>query len=235
MNAMTRSSFAGLGLQQKESLAARVLVALAPGGYRDVLLACLARRGHAITCADSLNGILASLKPATFDLAVIDPGIVRTAPAELTRVLRKAQPRLLLILVSAADPWPGERGFAYAADLAVARCVPSACSGCGESAPVPIPCPVQLTRREKDVLARVVEGHSNKNIAHELGISPRTVELHRARIMQKTGTRNVAQLVRLALSLPRETEPPVLATCASVQDEQQLSLDIGVPECAAKW
>ncbi|MDI1326147.1 MAG: response regulator FixJ [Brevundimonas sp.] len=58
----------------------------------------------------------------------------------------------------------------------------------------------QLSPRERDVLAGVVEGKLNKVIAYELEISPRTVEIYRANLMSKTGARNVAELMRIALA-----------------------------------
>lgn len=57
-----------------------------------------------------------------------------------------------------------------------------------------------LTRRERDVLALVTNGASNKEAGRRLGISPRTVEVHRARIMDKLGARNAADLMRIVLS-----------------------------------
>jgi two-component system response regulator FixJ len=56
-----------------------------------------------------------------------------------------------------------------------------------------------LTPREGDVLHGVVAGKANKLIARELGISPRTVEAHRAGVMAKTGASSVSALMRLAL------------------------------------
>lgn len=56
-----------------------------------------------------------------------------------------------------------------------------------------------LTPREREVLARIVGGESNKAAGRVLGISPRTIEVHRARIMDKLGARNAADLVRTAL------------------------------------
>jgi two-component system response regulator FixJ len=55
-----------------------------------------------------------------------------------------------------------------------------------------------LTPREAEVMQMVVQGCANKVIAMDLGVSQRTVELHRARVMQKMAARSLAELVRLA-------------------------------------
>jgi len=55
-----------------------------------------------------------------------------------------------------------------------------------------------LTPRETEVMELVVKGSANKVIAMDLGVSQRTVELHRARVMQKMSVRSLAELVRLA-------------------------------------
>ncbi|MCL4164264.1 UNVERIFIED_CONTAM: hypothetical protein GTU68_063272 [Idotea baltica] len=59
-----------------------------------------------------------------------------------------------------------------------------------------------LTRRELEVLKEITDGASNKEAGRTLGISPRTVEVHRARIMEKLGARNAADLVRIVLGHP---------------------------------
>lgn len=56
-----------------------------------------------------------------------------------------------------------------------------------------------LSGRERDVLRGVIEGKLNKTIGHELGISPRTVEVYRAKMMSKTGAKTLSELVRIAL------------------------------------
>jgi two-component system response regulator FixJ len=56
-----------------------------------------------------------------------------------------------------------------------------------------------LSEREKHVLDGLIKGKLNKTIAHDLGISPRTVESHRARLMKKAHADSVAELVRVAL------------------------------------
>lgn len=57
-----------------------------------------------------------------------------------------------------------------------------------------------LTGREREVLQLAARGLHAKEIARDLSISPRTVEVHKARIMAKLGARNVAELVRLAVA-----------------------------------
>jgi len=68
----------------------------------------------------------------------------------------------------------------------------------------------RLTPRERDVMDLVVQGRPNKIIAHDLGISQRTVENHRAAVMKRTGVTSVPDLIRLVMaaadSLPREPD-----------------------------
>lgn len=56
-----------------------------------------------------------------------------------------------------------------------------------------------LSRRQRDVLDGILEGKLNKTIAHELGISVRTVEGYRAEMMAKTQARNLSELIRMAV------------------------------------
>ena len=60
-----------------------------------------------------------------------------------------------------------------------------------------------LSERERQVLDGVVDGHPNKVIARDLGISPRTVEIYRAKLMAKMHADNLAALVRMTLSARR--------------------------------
>ena len=67
----------------------------------------------------------------------------------------------------------------------------------------------RLTEREREVLAHLVDGASNKTMAYELGIAQRTIELHRSNVMNKMGARSIAQLVRMVMNLERAEEPQV--------------------------
>jgi FixJ family two-component response regulator len=64
----------------------------------------------------------------------------------------------------------------------------------------------RLTPREREVLSQIASGASNREAGDHLAISPRTVEVHRARIMGKLGARNAADLVRIVLTTGRREQ-----------------------------
>jgi FixJ family two-component response regulator len=66
----------------------------------------------------------------------------------------------------------------------------------------------RLTAREREVLDMVAQGWSTKEIARALGVSPRTVETHRANLGEKLGTTSVAEIVRIVLAGGGEGPPP---------------------------
>ena len=73
----------------------------------------------------------------------------------------------------------------------------------------------RLTGRERDVLQQVAQGASNKEAGRRLGISPRTVEVHRARIMDKLGAKNAADLMRIVMSEETSKRQSMLLSVAS--------------------
>lgn len=68
-----------------------------------------------------------------------------------------------------------------------------------------------LSKRESEVLQSLSEGGSNKHIANELLISPRTVEIHRANMMKKIGARSSAEAVRIAVEAGQYSDTSVAA------------------------
>lgn len=71
-----------------------------------------------------------------------------------------------------------------------------------------------LTPREREVMMHALSGNASKAIAKQLGISHRTVELHRARVLQKTGTSNMLELAQLAADCGLSARPSSSSTGA---------------------
>jgi FixJ family two-component response regulator len=72
-----------------------------------------------------------------------------------------------------------------------------------KTVPLHFPGREPLTRREREVLQQFASGASNKEAGRHLGISPRTIEDHRANIMKKLGARNATDLIRMVLTAQR--------------------------------
>jgi FixJ family two-component response regulator len=68
-------------------------------------------------------------------------------------------------------------------------------------------CIDSLTPREREVLDLLTAGKANKSMAADLGLSQRTVEIHRAHVMEKMGARSIAQLVRMVMDLEHRGTP----------------------------
>jgi two-component system response regulator FixJ len=65
-------------------------------------------------------------------------------------------------------------------------------------------CHDRLSSREREIMTFIVSGLTSKEIARDLGISPRTVEVHRTHVMHKMGATNLAELVNMAATATRE-------------------------------
>jgi FixJ family two-component response regulator len=85
-------------------------------------------------------------------------------------------------------------------EAVAAACRREASSAMAERTQFYLPGSEPLTAREQEVLAKLVTGATNKEAGQQLGISHRTIEIHRARIMEKFGAKTAADMVRIALS-----------------------------------
>lgn len=99
--------------------------------------------------------------------------------------------------------WPGN-GDALIETLRNARTRSGAAIAAGTRKTMALSRIEKLTKREREILAGMVEGLGNREIGNILSISSRTVELHRSHLLSKTGARNSAEAIRLAVeaSLP---------------------------------
>lgn len=109
------------------------------------------------------------------------PMSVRAIKAGAADFLTKPVTRIKLLAAVRAAIIECERAFSAQASLQLARSLIS-----------------HLTEREHDVMTLAVQGYPNKEIARSLGISHRTVEIHKSKIMHKTGAINLLDLARIA-------------------------------------
>lgn len=208
------------------SLPLRVLVVddhpIVREGVRRILEAApdLQVVGEASDAASALV-LAARLLP---DAAVVDVGLPDMSGLELVRLLKAQQPTLTIVMLSMYDDAEYAResrvagASAYVVKDSAATMLATqlriavgalASDGhhAGPSGPTPWERIALLTPRECDVLRGIASGQTNKAIAASFGISPRTVETHRERLMRKLGVSTVAGLTALALETGMLTAP----------------------------
>jgi len=183
-------------------------------GVRASLCALLASEGWRVQAFESAEALLSSRVPARAACVLADVRLPGMDGLALNAHLRDRGHGLPVVLITghgdvpmavealkhgACDfiekPFTGER---------ISTAVREALAGDGyETFPPPEPVIRQrlstLTRREREVMRHLVNGATNKTIARRLGISHRTVEIHRANLMRKLKAGNLPQLVRLAV------------------------------------
>jgi DNA-binding NarL/FixJ family response regulator len=186
--------------------------------------------------ADTAAGAIALAKDEQPDVILVDINLPDESGLKVAESIVATQPAVRLLMLSVhddqeivresvrigahgylrKDTTPGDLRMAiravHAGDAyfspSVARLLAEALRTKKEPVPEALE---RLTERERDVLARIATGLSNKEIAADLGISVRTVESHRDSLMRKSGLRNVAALTRLALEsglIPPSGESP---------------------------
>jgi FixJ family two-component response regulator len=178
--------------------------------------------GFAVTRFDEGEAFLAAARSRTPDCVLLDVHLSECSGLELLRQLDAPRYPAPIIIISgsgniatAVDAIRNgaldfiEKPFSAAAILARVREAIRARQD-RDRADDPVargfPGRDRLTARERDVLGRIAQGASNKEASRELGISPRTVEVHRARIMEKLGAKNAADLMRIVLGGGRSLE-----------------------------
>jgi len=168
----------------------KILVAVSDDLKRATLSRHLHRRGYGCIVAQGPQGVLAQLRHGGIDLVVCDAQDATGPDAGLIALVHQTAPCVPVMVLSVRDA-DAEQNIIDCA-MGLSRALGRAPEGRNALA-----C---LTAREREVLERIVAGRANKMIAYELSISPRTVENHRARVMEKLRAKTVADLVRIALT-----------------------------------
>lgn len=185
---------------------------------RDGLTALLTVKGYALKTFDSAESFLAGLAPDAVGCALLDVRMPGMSGLDLQRELKRRGVRLPVIIITGHGDVPLavsalkagavdflEKPFDSDAllasiDEALRRGISVRPGSAFDKATVAARV-AQLTPREREVMDLVVAGHPNKVVADRLGIAVRTVEIHRARVMEKTEARNLSELIRMAILL----------------------------------
>ncbi len=176
---------------------------------RDALSLLLSLRGHASATFASAEDFIAAVKPDWRGCVVADIRMPGLSGLQLQAWLREQGLPLPLVVITAhGDVAAARQAFrADAVDFLekpfepelLLAAVEQALARARAPAPRPVATAIDdaaLSPREREVMALLVRGLHNRRIAAELGISPRTVEVHKARVLEKLGVASVVELLR---------------------------------------
>ena len=182
-------------------------------GVRDSLSLLLSLHGYRTASFASAEGFLAALRPGFAGCVLADIRMPGRSGLELQGELARRGVTLPVVIMTAHGDVASARAAFHAEavdflekpfeDEAVMGAVDAALRRdgarieAGRAQARRERALAGLTPRERDVLPLLLEGLHHRDVADRLGISARTVEVHKARIMDKTGARNLAELIRL--------------------------------------
>ena len=180
---------------------------------RDSLSLMLSLQGYTTATFASAEDFLRAVQPDWHGCVVVDIRMPGMSGLELQAGLRERLPELAVIVVTAhGDVAAARQAFlADAVDFIEKPFEPDQIIAAVEKARARLQASdarvssedamrfagEKLSERERQVMALMIKGMHNRHIAKELGISPRTVEVHKARVMEKLGARNLVDFVRM--------------------------------------
>jgi FixJ family two-component response regulator len=208
-----------LKLSQGNASLVEIFVVDDDPAIRDLLTLLLSRHGYDVVCfADgtSLAAAIRTKRPACIILDVHIPG--KSGLDILKDLTTRQHPAPVMIMSGKGDiamavdaikkgafdfiekPFGGSEVVSRVQEALEADRRRSTEIDAGQRSRFYFPGREPLTEREQDVLTQLIAGATNKEVGRQLGISHRTIEIHRARIMEKLGAKNAADLIRIVLS-----------------------------------
>jgi len=180
---------------------------------RDSLSLMLSLQGYATATFASAEDFLQAWQPHWDGCLIADIRMSGMSGLELQQALRSRGASLPVVIVTAhgdvaaarqaflanavdfiEKPFEPQQIVAAIEQARARRAVPAPASMVSVASSVAA---ASLSEREREVLQLLVQGLHNRRIATELGISHRTVEIHKARVLEKMGAKNLVELVRL--------------------------------------
>lgn len=186
---------------------------------RDALALLFSLHGHPTAIFACAEDFLRAIEPGWRGVVIADIRMGGMSGLEMQEALAQHPSRLPVIVITAhADIGAARQAFRFnAVDFLekpfdhdrLLESVEHAMRGLPQDrgAMGTRPVATTLSAREREVMALVIDGVDNRSIGERLGISPRTVEVHKSRVMTKLGARNLAELVRIAQT-SRQDRPP---------------------------
>lgn len=178
---------------------------------RDALALLLSLRGYPTAMFASAEDFLGALTPRWRGVVLADIRMPGMSGLELQQALAEHRAQLPVIIITGHGDVAAARQAlkAHAVDFLekpfddarLIQAIDEALSQAGTAAQLPNPLAITLSKREKEVMRLVVDGMDNRSVGEQLGISPRTVEVHKSRLMAKVGAKNLAELMRIAMAM----------------------------------
>lgn len=203
-------------MPERSSEALVVYVVDDDASIRDSLALMLGLGGYATRLFADAESFLAAFDPGWTGCVVADLRLPGMSGVELQAQVRQRSGAIPFVIVTAHGDVPAARAAFLAqavdfiekpfGDAQLTRAIDTAFAlerrrlDVAQARQGEIEKLARLTAREREVLEHAARGLHAKEIAASLGISPRTVEVHKARIMEKLDVRNIAELVRFAVA-----------------------------------
>jgi len=183
---------------------------------RDSLSVLLEACGHSVQSFELARAFLDAAPSLQLGCLIVDIRMPEMDGLELQRHLNERSLHFPMIVITGHGDVPLavramkagaldfiEKPFATPTILASVEAALARLEAAGEHNPAALAAQAKLellSPREREVLEGLLAGLPNKTIAYDLAISARTVEIHRARVMDKMGARSLSELIRLALA-----------------------------------
>jgi FixJ family two-component response regulator len=204
---------------QQPAARGEILVVDDDPAIRDLLAMLFSRQGYEVVCYADGAGLLGDIRTRSPLCVILDVHIPGKSGLDILKELGSRKQRAPIFIVSGKADIPMAveaikngahdfmekpfRGVDVVARVQEAIAAEFSHKDEGRAAPKSqfyFPGHQPLTGREQEVLSQLIAGATNKEAGRRLGISHRTIEIHRAHIMEKLGAKNATDLIRIVLS-----------------------------------